>query len=128
MSIITRRNFIKSSALLGVGLTIDAVSASTQFKDRASENREETKPIDRHHWSVKETKVQTLRYFQQQGYSRVAPVSIISEVAFNGGLNYDEASYNFEETKAQFVMQLCSRVEDIHNTTKPTPVLYPYLL
>jgi hypothetical protein len=76
MSIITRRNFIKSSALLGVGLTIDGVSASTQFKDSASENRAEPKPISKHRWSVKETKVQTLRYFEQQGYSRVAPVSM----------------------------------------------------
>jgi hypothetical protein len=118
MSIITRRNFIKSTALLAIGLNIDDVSASTKFTGNQSINWEEIKPSQRRHWSVNETKVRTLRYFQKQGYSRVAPVSIISDLDYNEGLNYDEAVY-FDDNQARFVLQSCSRSEDIAHKNKP---------
>ena len=45
-------------------------------------------------------------------------MSVISEVDYNGGLAYDEGAYDFEDAKAQLVLQSCSRVEDIQNKTK----------
>lgn len=105
MSNISRRGFIASTALLGIGLTIDGVSAST-------------KPSDRRFVSVKETKEEAIRYWLQQGYLKTAPASLITGLDYNGGLNYDDSVQHYEPDLAQFVVQPCSRIEDITNQNK----------
>ncbi len=102
----TRRGFITSTTLLGVGLTIDSVSASI-------------KPMDKQHFSVEDTKKDADHYWRQQGYTKIAAASLISGIDYNDGINYDDSIQDYDPDQAQFLFQPNSRVEDIVNKHKP---------
>ncbi|MFZ4654679.1 MAG: twin-arginine translocation signal domain-containing protein [Methylococcaceae bacterium] len=98
MSIMTRRDFMKTTAALGVGMAV--------FESHpvlASPTRSYTTP--------EAIKRQAIDYFRAHSYARVAPVPLISGIEYNGGLNYDDRLP--DSRLGQFTLQTCSRIEDI---------------
>lgn len=67
--------------------------------------------------TVEGSRAEALRWFSAKGYAPIAASPLITEIPFNDGLAFDE---HFDSSRdALYVVQPCSRVEDVHKKDSP---------
>jgi len=104
---LTRRGFIKTTVAIGAG-AVGAVGAAAASAKEALPVRGST---------VEDTTAEVVRWFGAKGFVPVAAAPLISGHSFNGGLNFDD--HLAEHGEAQYVVQPCSRVEDVRKKDVP---------